>query len=65
MSGRDEEQRFGIVAEMMAQDMERAKGIAEGAGDLLSGAALGKVGSQSLVHAVFGVTGLEEEAPVI
>jgi len=63
--GRDEKQRFRIVAEMMAQDMERAEGIAEGAGDLLSGAALGEVGSQSLVHAVFGVTGLEEEAPVI
>jgi hypothetical protein len=45
--------------------MERAERITESAGDFLSGAAFKEVSPKRFVHAVFGVTGLEEEASII
>ena len=50
---------------MMTKDMERAEGIAEGASDIPGGAAVEEVSPKRLIHAVFGVTGLEEEASII
>jgi len=50
---------------MMAQDMERAEGIAEGTGDLRGGAVFEEVSSKGFVHPVFRMTGLEEEVSII
>jgi hypothetical protein len=42
--------------------MERPNRVTEGAGHLLRRAALDEIGPQSLVHALFSVTGFEEKA---
>jgi len=57
----EEEGRLRVVAEGVAKDAESAWGIAEGAGDLLGGAALDEVSAQGFILAVFGRGGFEEE----
>jgi hypothetical protein len=59
--GGEEESGLGVVAEAVAQDAERAWGVAEGAGDLLGGAALDEVGAKGFVLALLGEGGLAEE----
>ncbi len=57
-----EEGRRRIAPEVVAQDVEGAYGVAEGAGRLFRGAPLDEVGPQGLVLALPGVPGLQEEA---
>ncbi len=45
----------------MAQDVEGAHGVAEGAGHRFRGAPLDEVGAQGLVLALPGVPGFQEE----
>jgi len=58
----DEEGGIGVVAEVMAHDLEGAGRVAERAGDLGGGALLDEVGAQGLVLALFGRRRFEEEA---
>jgi hypothetical protein len=60
-AGGEEEGGLGVVAEAVAQDAEGPWGVAISAGDLLGRAALDEVSAESLVLAVFGEGGLEEE----
>ena len=60
--GGDKKHRLRFAAEVVAQDVEGIKGVAEGAGDGLGGAALDQEGAQGPVLAVFGQAGEEEEA---
>lgn len=57
-----EEGAAGILAELMDQDAEAGRGIAETAGDLGGGEAIDEEGAEGLVLAVGGVGGLEEDA---
>ena len=50
----------GVLAEMVDQDPETARGVAKAAGGLLGGELVDEEGAQSLVLAVGGVGGLEE-----
>ena len=59
---RQEEGAAGILAELVDQDTEAARGIAEAAGDLGAGEAIDEEGAEGLVLAVGGVGGLEEDA---
>ena len=61
--GGEEKRRVGVAAEVVAQHAERAFGVAELGGDLLRRALVDEVAAQRLVLALFGVQGLEEEAP--
>ena len=56
------EDRVGLAAEVVAQDVKGVERVAEGAGDLFGGAALDQESAQGLVLAVFGQAGFEEEA---
>ena len=58
----DKEDRLGLPAEVVAQDVKGIERVAEGAGDVFGGAALDQVSAQGLVLAVFGQAGFEEEA---
>ena len=49
------------AAEMMTQDAKRARGVAKAAGDISRGEAFDKVGTEGLVLALGGGSGLEEE----
>ena len=49
----------------MTQDMEGSYGISEPAGDFLWGKTFDKIRTQSLIDAVFRVSGLKEEAAAI
>jgi hypothetical protein len=62
MMGRDEKDRIRVAAEVVTEDVVRANGVAEVAGDLFWGSVINKIGSEGLVDALFGTTGLKEEA---
>jgi hypothetical protein len=62
MMGRDKKDRIRVTAEMVAEHVIRANGVAEVSGDLLWGPVINKIGPEGLVDALFGTTGLEEEA---
>ena len=55
-----EEGAVGVLAEVVDQDAEAARGIAEAAGGLLGGESVDEEGAQGFVLAVGGVGGLEE-----
>jgi len=57
----DEEGGRGVTAEVVAQDVQGAQGIAEGAGDFLGGAALNQESPQSVVLALLGEARFEEK----
>ena len=60
--GLSEEGAFvGAMAELMTQDAERARGVAEAGGDLVGGELFDEIGAESFVLAVEGVLGGEEE----
>jgi len=62
VAGLAEERAFvGVVAELMAQDTERAGGITELGGDLMGGKLFDEIGAESFVLAVKMVLGGEEE----
>ena len=61
-TGSDKELWLGVVAEVVAQDLERAWGVAKGASDLGRGNVLDEVGAKGLVLALLGRRRLEEEA---
>ena len=63
--GGEEERGLGVAAEVVAQHAKRALGVAELGGDLFGGAFIDEVAAQRLVLALFGVLGLEEEAPAL
>jgi len=56
------EDGFGIAAKVMAQDLKGSRRVIKVVGHLGGGAPLDEIGSQCLVHAVFGVGGLQKEA---
>ena len=60
-AGRDEEDRVRIPPEVMTEDMKRADGVAELAGDLFRGASIDEIGSQGFIDALFGATRFEEK----
>ena len=53
---------MGVLAELVAQDAEAARGVAEAGGGLGGGDLLDEVGAQGLVLAVGRVGGLQEGA---
>ena len=57
-----EEAGLGIAAKVMAQDLKRSRRVIKVVSHLGGGAPLDEIGSQCLVHAVFGVGGLQKEA---
>ena len=62
MARGDEKGRLRLTSEVMAENIERIERIAEGAGDLLGGAALDEESTQRLVLTMLGQPRLEEEA---
>jgi hypothetical protein len=50
-----------LVAELVAQDAEGTRGIAEAPGDFVGGEMLDEIGAQRLVLALGGGVGFEEE----
>ena len=56
------EDGFGIAAKVMAQDLKRSNRVIKVVGHLGGGASLDEIGSQSLVHALFGGGGFQKEA---
>ena len=60
--GRNEKDWIWVAAKVVTEDVIRADGVAEVAGDLFWGPVVNKVGPKSLVDALFGTTGLEKEA---
>ena len=56
------EDGFGIAAKVMAQNLKRSSRVVKVVGYLGGGASLDEIGSQSLVHALFGVSGFQKEA---
>ena len=50
---------------MMAQDLKRSGGVAERARNFGGGAAIDEIGSQSLVHPLFGIVGLKKELKAV
>ena len=50
------------MAEIVAEDAKAAGAVAELPGDLLGGVALDQIGAQSLVLALAGAGGFQEEA---
>ena len=61
-TGRVEELRIGIAAELMAQHAKGSGGVAEGAGDLVGGAVFDEEGAKRFVLALAGMGGLGEES---
>jgi hypothetical protein len=61
-AGGQEKGWLGMVAEGVAQDPEGAWGVAEGASDVLGGAALDEKGAEGLILAVFRDSRFKEEA---
>jgi hypothetical protein len=62
VAGLAEEGAFvGAVTELMAQDAERTRGVAETGGDLVGGELFDEIGAEGFVLAVEGVLGGEEE----
>jgi hypothetical protein len=61
-SGRDEEDRLGFTAEVMAKDIERIQRISKGTGHFFRRTALDEIGAKGFILALFGVLGFEEEA---
>jgi hypothetical protein len=55
-----EEAAVGILAELMDQDAKAAGGVTEAAGDFETGEVVHEEGAQSLVLAVCGIGGYEE-----
>jgi hypothetical protein len=49
----------------MAQDLKRSSGVIKVMSHFGRGATLDKIGSQGLVHAVFGVGGFEKKPTAI
>ena len=49
----------------MTEDLKRSGRVTEGAGDLAGGTVVDEIGSQSLVHALLGVIGLEKELAAV
>ena len=58
---REEEVASGILAELVDEDAEAARGVAEAAGGLGAGEPLDEEGAEGLVLAVGGVGGFEED----
>ena len=66
MAGLTEEGALvGVMAELMAQDAERARGVTEAGGDLVGWELLDEVGAEGFVLAVEGVLGREKEGGLI
>jgi len=63
-AGGDKKARMGITQETVAEDAEGAWGVAEGAGNLLGGAALEEIGAEGFVLALHGELRGEEEVLV-
>jgi len=61
-AGRDEEDNVGVMAEVVAQDLEGPRRVAEVASDLGRGALFDEVGAQGLVLALLRGGWCEEEA---
>jgi hypothetical protein len=61
-AGGEEKIATGIMAKVMAQDAKGARGIAKIAGGLAGRLGVHEIGAQSLVLALFGRAGFEEEA---
>ena len=55
------ENRVGIAAEMMTEDLKRSGRVTESASDFGGRPVVDEIGSQSLVHALLGVIRLEKE----
>jgi hypothetical protein len=55
---------FGIMPKLVAEDAERARGVAEATGDLMGGLAIDEKGTQGFVLPVEGFFGDQEEAGV-
>jgi hypothetical protein len=62
MVWRKEENRIGIPAEMVAENMEGSDGVAESFGDIFRSATFDEIRSECFVHAVLGVVRFEEIA---
>ena len=58
----DEEVPFGLIAELMDEDPEAPRGVAEPGGGLGRGEAVDEEGPQGLVLPMGGVGGLQEAA---
>jgi hypothetical protein len=50
---------------MMAEDLKGSGGVAERASDFAGRAAIDEIGSESLVHPLFGIVGLKKELAAI
>jgi len=61
----EEELAFGVLAELVDQDAEAARGVAAAAGGLGRGEAFDEEGAEGFVLAMGGVLRLEEEASEI
>jgi len=62
VAGLAEEGAFvGVMPELMAQDAESTRGVAEARGDFVGGELFDKTGAESFVLAVKGVLGGEEK----
>lgn len=57
----EEEVALGVVAELVTEDSESSRGVAEAAGGLAGGEVIDKKGAESLVLALLGVSRTEEE----
>jgi hypothetical protein len=60
-----EELRIGVAPELMAQDTEGSRGVAEGAGDLVGGTVFDEERTQRFVQALTGMGGLSKELTAI
>jgi len=63
--GGEEKLGIGLPSELMTEDAERARSVAELVGHLMGGSAFEEVGPESLVHALFGQKGFGEEAAAL
>jgi hypothetical protein len=61
-AGGGKEDRLGLAAEVVTQDVKGVNGVAEGAGGLFGWAPVDQEGAEGLVLAVFRQARLEEEA---
>jgi hypothetical protein len=64
-AGRDEKVWVGVPAKVMAEYMEGSHRITEGMSNLLRCAAFYEIGSKGLVHTLFGIPRLKEEATTL
>ena len=62
LAGGEEELALGVLAELVDQDAEAARGVAAAAGGFGRAEALEEIGAEGFVLAVGGVLWLEEEA---